>query len=201
MKPMKTKSRPDIRALTRLVPSSGNLVQGQSELAINSVLAEAASRVIAASQNHYGPAEGLPELRSAVAKKIFAFNGIVIDPEGDPLQLLITPGATGALIAIAQTYLRRASALVFEPYYPYHRHILNELGGSTEVLRLQGEKLELDPDELRARCRKQGPRAFPLPLFILCTPVNPTGKGSAEAAGGILGWGVVHRCDLPLRCG
>ena len=59
MKPMKTKSRPDIRALTRLVPSSGNLVQGQSELAINPALAEAASRVIAASQNHYGPAEGL----------------------------------------------------------------------------------------------------------------------------------------------
>ena len=46
------------------------------------------------------------ELRRAVAEKISAFNGIVIDPEGDPLQLLITPGATGALIAIAQTYLR-----------------------------------------------------------------------------------------------
>lgn len=174
---MKTKSRPDIRALTRLVPSSGNLVQGQSELAINPVLAEAASRVIAASQNHYGPAEGLTELRRAVAEKIFAFNGIVIDPEGDPLQLLITSGATGALISVAQTYLRSASALVFEPYYPYHRHILNELGGSTEVLRLHGEKLELDPDELRARCRKLKDReAFPLRAIILCTPVNPSGK-------------------------
>ena len=177
MKPMKTKSRPDIRALTRLVPSSGNLVQGQSELAINPTLAEAASRVIAASQNHYGPAEGLTELRRAVAEKISAFNGIVIDPEGDPLQLLITPGATGALIAIAQTYLRSASALVFEPYYPYHRHILNELGGNTEVLRLHGKNLELDPDELRARCRKLKDReAFPLRAIILCTPVNPSGK-------------------------
>ena len=177
MKPMKTKSRPDIRALTRLVPASGNLVQGQSELAINPVLAEAASRVIAASQNHYGPAEGLAELRRAVAEKIFAFNGIVIDPEGDPLQLLITPGATGALIAIAQTYLRNASALVFEPYYPYHRHILTELGGSTEVISLHGEKLELDPDELRARCRKLKNReAFPLRAIIVCTPVNPSGK-------------------------
>ena len=174
---MKTKSRPDIRALTRLVPSSGNLVQGQSELAINPVLAEAASRVISASQNHYGPAEGLSELRHAVAEKIFAFNGIAIDPESDPLQLLITPGATGALITIAQTFLRSASALVFEPYYPYHRHILTEIGGSTEVLRLHGEKLELDPDELRARCRKLKDReAFPLRAIILCTPVNPSGK-------------------------
>ena len=89
-----------------------------------------------------------------MAERSLRFNGIVIDPEDDPLQLLITPGATGALIAIAQTYLKSASALVFEPYYPYHRHILNELGGSTEVLPLHGEKLELDTDEFRARCRE-----------------------------------------------
>ena len=177
MKPMKIKSRPDIRALTRLVPSSGNLVQGQSELAINPALADAASRIIAASQNHYCPAEGLVELRRAVAKKISAFNGIVIDPEGVPLQLLITQGATGALIAIAQTFLRRVSAIIFEPYYPYHRHILNELGGTAEVLRLHGEKLELDGDELRARCRElKNRKTFPLRAIIVCTPVNPTGK-------------------------
>ena len=177
MKPMKTRSRPDIRALTRLVPSSGNLVQGQSELAIDPALAEAASRIIAASRNHYGPAEGVVELRRAVAEKISALNGIVIDPEGQPLQLLITPGATGALISIAQTYLRKTSALVFEPYYPYHRHIINELGGTTEVLPLHGEKLEFDPDELRARCRElKNRKSFPLRAIITCTPVNPTGK-------------------------
>ena len=174
---MTTKSRPDIRALTRLVPPSGNLVQGQSELAINPVLADAAGRIISASQNHYGPAEGLDELRRAVAEKIFALNGIEIDPESDPLELLITPGATGALINITQTYLRGASALVFEPYYPYHRHILNELGGSTEVLSLHGEQLELDVDELRARCRElKNRKVFPLRAIIICTPVNPTGK-------------------------
>ena len=177
MKPMKTKSRPDIRAITRRVPPSGNLVQGQSELAINPVLAGAAGRIISASQNHYGPAEGLAELRRAVAEKIFAFNKIEIDPDGDPLELLITPGATGALINITQTYLRGASALVFEPYYPYHRHILNELGGSAEVLSLHGEKLELDVDELRARCRElKNRKVFPLSAIIICTPVNPTGK-------------------------
>jgi aminotransferase len=174
---MKTKSRPDIRALTRRVPSSGNLVQGQSELAINPALAEAAGRIISDSKNHYGPAEGLNELRRAVAEKISAFNGIEIAPDGDPLQLLITPGATGALINIAQTYLRGASALVFEPYYPYHRHILDELGGSTEVLSLHGEKLELDVDELRARCQElKNRKTFPLRAVIICTPANPTGK-------------------------
>ncbi|MGH9880692.1 MAG: pyridoxal phosphate-dependent aminotransferase, partial [Pyrinomonadaceae bacterium] len=172
-----TKSRPDIRLITRMVPPSGNLVQGQSELAINPDLARAASELIHASQNHYSPAEGVVELRNAVAKKIARFNWITVDPKATPLELLITPGATGALIAIAHTHLRDTSALVFEPYYPYHRRILEELGGRTEVLSLHGEHLELDGDELRARCRDMKSRqAFPLRAIIACSPANPTGK-------------------------
>ncbi len=177
LKSIKTRFRPDIRTITRLVPPSGNLVQGQSELATSPALAEAANRVIAASQNHYSPAEGVFELRQAVAKKLSDLNGIALDPRAESLQLLITPGATGALTAIAQTYLREATALVFEPYYPYHRRILGELGATTDVLSLHGPTLELDPDELRARCRElKNRKPFPLRAIILCTPANPTGK-------------------------
>jgi aminotransferase len=169
--------KPDIRLITRLVPPDGNLVQGQSELAIAPALARAASETIAASLNHYSPAEGVAVLRRAVAEKIAAFNGFDIDPEAKPLELLITPGGTGGLIAIAQTYLKGTSALVFEPYYPYHRRILDELGGRAEVFPLSGENLELDQDELRARCRALKNRsAFPLRAIIVCTPANPTGK-------------------------
>src|SRR5690348_3921099 len=112
---MSTKVRPDIRAITRLVPPSGNLVQGQSELTIHPALARAAADVINASQNHYSPAEGVSELREAVAQKIQLLNGINVDPKATPLELLITPGATGSLTAIAHTYLKNSSAIVFEP--------------------------------------------------------------------------------------
>ena len=174
---MLTKARPDIRTITRLVPPSGNLVQGQSELAIDPALAHAASEAIHLGQNHYSPAEGVRELRNAVAQKIARFNGIKVDPQATPAELLITAGATGGLIAIAHTYLKGLSALIFEPYYPYHGRILDELGGCTEVLRLHGENLELDRDELRARCRELKERQhFPLGAIIACTPVNPTGK-------------------------
>lgn len=171
------KKQPEIRTITRLVPASGNLVQGQSELAINPKLAEAANRLISSSRNHYSPAEGVGDLREAVAQKIARFNDIEIDPKATPLQLLITPGATAALIALAHTHLKDSSALVFEPYYPYHRRILDELGGHSDVLPLHGENLELDVDELRARCREWKDRPqFPLRAIIACSPANPTGK-------------------------
>src|SRR5256885_12040261 len=173
---MTTKAKPDIRAITRLVPPSGNLVQGQSELAIDAGLARAASELIGASQNHYCPAEGTPELRRAVAEKIRLINGVEIDPDAKPLELIITPGATGGLIAIAHTYLVGLSALVFEPYYPYHRRIVEELGGQTEVFTLERDTLQFDKESLRARCVELKERAsFPLRAIIACTPVNPTG--------------------------
>src|SRR6185503_2759241 len=46
---MTPKPQPEIRTITRLVPPSGNLVQGQSELAINPQLAQAAEELIKSS--------------------------------------------------------------------------------------------------------------------------------------------------------
>jgi aminotransferase len=178
---MTAKKQPDIRAITRLVPHGGNLVQGQSELAIDPTLAETADRIISASGNHYSPAEGTDELRRAVAQKISALNGIHVDADAKPLELLITPGATGALVAIARTLLQGASALVFEPYYPYHRRIIEELGGKVETMPLEAETLALDTDRLRSLCIELKERTnFPLRAIILCTPANPTGKVFTE---------------------
>src|SRR6476659_3942841 len=101
---MTSRTQPEIRTITRLVPPSGNLVQGQSELAINPQLAQAADNIIKASRNHYSPAEGVGELRDAVARKIARFNNIQVDPKATPLELLIVPGATSALIALAHTH-------------------------------------------------------------------------------------------------
>ena len=170
------KIKPDIRAITRLVPPEGNLVQGQSELLIDPQLAKEAAEIIAASQNHYGGSEGDQNLRRAVAEKIKKYNGIEIDVDAKPLELMITNGGTGALIGIAQSYLRNKSALVFEPYYPYHRRILEEFGGKTETFELD-ENLTFEKDALRARCKEiKDRREFPLKAIIVCTPANPSGK-------------------------
>ena len=74
----------------------------------------------------------------------------------------------------SRTHLQNASAIVFEPYYPYHAYSKSWAG--TEVLQLHGQNL-VDGDELRGRCRDlKNAGSFPLRAIILCTPVNPTGK-------------------------
>jgi aminotransferase len=174
-KPKKVK--PDIRAITRLVPPSGNLVQGQSELPIDPQLAKEAAEIIAASQNHYGGSEGDAGLRKAVAEKIKKYNGIEVDVDAKPLEVMVTNGGTGALIGIAQSYLHGKSALVFEPYYPYHRRILEEFGGKTETFELNPNDLKFEKAALFARCKELKDRAdFPLKAIIVCSPANPSGK-------------------------
>jgi len=170
------KVKPDIRAITRLVPPEGNLVQGQSELPIDPQLAREAFEIINASKNHYGGSEGDANLRRAVADKINRYNGIEVDLDRKPLELMITNGGTGALIGIAQSYLRDKSALVFEPYYPYHRRILEEFGAKTETFELD-EKLTFEKDALLKKCKElKDRREFPLKAIIVCTPANPSGK-------------------------
>lgn len=171
------KVKPDIRAITRLVPPSGNLVQGQSELPIDPQLAAEAAAIIAASQNHYGGSEGHEGLRIAVAEKIAKYNNITVDPDARPFEVMITNGGTGALIGIAQSYLRGKAALVFEPYYPYHRRILDDFGAKTETFELSAEGLTFEKDALLARCKELKDRSeFPLTMIIVCTPANPSGK-------------------------
>lgn len=174
--PRLMKVKPDIRAITRLVPPSGNLVQGQSELPIDPQLAKEAAEIIAASQNHYGGSEGDANLRASVAAKIAKYNNINVDVDARPFEVMVTNGGTGALIGVAQSYLRERSALVFEPYYPYHRRILEEFGARTEAFELDTD-LTFEKDALRAHCKSLKERSeFPLAAIIVCSPANPSGK-------------------------
>jgi aminotransferase len=169
--------QPDIRKIARLIPPSGNLVQGQNETALNPSLARALNEVVAAGLNHYSFFEGVDELRRAVAEKIRSNNGIEVDHERRPLELIITPGATGGIVTVSHAHLRDGSAIVFEPYYPYHKRSLETCNARAEVVKLRGDDLALDMDELRFICRAAKNRFdHPLRAIIVCSPANPTGR-------------------------
>jgi aminotransferase len=179
---MTAPAKPDIRQIARLVSPEGNLVQGQSELPLPEALARAAAETIAGGLNHYTFFEGVPELRRVLAEKVEAHNGIRVDAAATPVELLITPGATGALVAAAHAYLKGAAALLFEPYYPYHQRILETAGARAEIFPLRGDRLEIDPDAFRAQCRTAARRTdYPLKAILVCSPSNPTGKAMTRA--------------------
>jgi aminotransferase len=177
LRPRTKRPQPDIRAIARTIPPSGNLVQGQNEVALHPDLARAAGEAIAAGLNHYSFFEGVDELRRAVAEKLRLHHGIIIDSEAKPLELIITPGATGGLVSFAHTYLKGAAAIVFEPYYPYHKRTLETANARADVVKLHGDNLTLDVDELRRVCRDGKNRTeYPLKAIIVCSPANPTGR-------------------------
>ena len=171
------RSQPDIRAIARLIPPDGNLVQGQNEIAIHPALAEALNEVVASGLNHYSFFEGVDQLRNAVAEKLRLFNGVSIDPDRRPLELIMTPGATGGLVTLAHAFLRGAAAVVFEPYYPYHKKTLETCDARADAVKLHGDDLTLDVAELRRVCREGKSRVeYPLKAIIVCSPANPTGR-------------------------
>jgi aminotransferase len=152
-------------------------VQGQSELPLPASLARAAADAISEGQNHYTFFEGVPELRRALAAKVLAHNRIRVDADASPIEVMITPGATGALVAAAHAYLKGASAMLFETYYPYHQRILETAGARAEIFPLRGDTLEIDADALWAQCRAAARRSdHPLRAILVCSPANPTGK-------------------------
>jgi len=152
-------------------------VQGQNDVALHPELARALNEVVAAGLNHYSFFEGVDELRRAIAEKLRVSSGVTIDPDRRPLELIVTPGATGGLVTIAHTYLRGASAILFEPYYPYHKRTLETCDARADVVKLRGEKLDLDVDHLRRVCSDGAARsAYPLKAIVVCSPANPTGR-------------------------
>jgi aminotransferase len=169
--------QPDIRAIARLIPPSGNLVQGQNEVALHPDLERAAKEAVAEGLNHYSFFEGVDVLRRAVAEKLKLLNNITIDPDRRPLELMITPGATGGLVIFSHTILRGGAAIVFEPYYPYHKKTVETSGARVDAVKLRGDELTLDLDELRRTISEGVRRAeYPTKAIIICSPANPTGR-------------------------
>ena len=74
----------------------------------------AAIRALVENQTHYPPSSGLPELRTALQKKLAAKNSI----QATDQEVLVTVGASQALFAAFQSILDPGDhALIFAPYW------------------------------------------------------------------------------------
>ena len=159
-----------IRSMTIACAKAGgiNLAQGVCDTPVPEPVRRAAQAAIEEGCNTYTRADGLPELRRALAAKMRRDGGLDYDPEGE---IVVTSGATGAFYCAALGLLEPGDEVVlFEPYYGYHRNTLESLGVRPAYVALRAPDFAFEPAALGAAL---GPRSRAL---VINTPGNPSGK-------------------------
>lgn len=118
---------------------------------------------LAALPLRYGHHQGLPELREAVAADY---------PGLDSDDILVTAGASEAIVLVATALLQRGSRAVIEhPTYPTLYRVPRALGATVELFELQPAAHWLpDWDRLRATV------TVGTDLLAITHPNNPTGS-------------------------
>ena len=131
-------------------------------------VSKALSEAVGRGQNHYGPTLGLPALREAVAHRIKEYR----DEDVSAQNIIITVGATQALMAINQTFVDHGDeVLVPDPGFVLYPHQARICGGFAIPYSLTPEnKYQPDLEEIKAKIT---PRTK---LIIVNTPSNPTGS-------------------------
>lgn len=145
-----------------------NLAQGLCIMPTPPQLIEAATAAMKSGHNRYSAAQGIVELRSAIAKRLVSFNRITNATEDC---VVVTAGSTGAFEAICQTFLRPGDEVVsFTPFYPYHHNALLRSQVKLRYVELKRPSWEIDFDTLE---KSFSPKTK---FLLLTTPNNPTGK-------------------------
>lgn len=156
-------------ASVRCVQRGGiNLGQGICDMPIPDTIKKAAYQAIENNKSIYSPCEGVITLREAVAKKIKQFNKIYIDSANE---IIITHGSTGAFVSTVLTVFNPGDEIIlFEPFYGYHKNILQLHGMQIKTVSLSLKDFSIDMNQLEHVIGKNTRG------IVICTPNNPSGK-------------------------
>ena len=134
----------------------------------------AGQKALSAGQTRYTPAAGLPALREAIAQHY----GRHFQADVDPSRILITPGASGALLLASQLLVEAGDrVLMADPNYPCNRHFMALAGAEVDAVPVGCETgWQLDASLIAAHWRPA------TRLAMLASPSNPTGHTLNAAA-------------------
>ncbi|WP_192035894.1 aminotransferase class I/II-fold pyridoxal phosphate-dependent enzyme [Halomonas sp. YLGW01] len=144
-----------------------HLEVGEPDFATPEPVIAAGQQALAAGQTRYTPAAGLPALREAIAGHYAEHFGARVDPG----RIIVTPGASGALLLASQLLVQRGDrVLMADPTYPCNRHFMALAEAELDTVAVGPESgWQLDAG-LIARHWREATR-----LAMLATPSNPTG--------------------------
>ena len=145
-----------------------NLAQGICDTPVPEVVREGARNAMDRGINSYTRAEGLADLRRAVAEKMRRFNSLDCDPE---TEVIIHSGSTGAFYASCLALLNPGDEVIlFEPFYGYHLNTLTAVEVKPVFVTLQAPDWQFRPQDLEAVVT---PRTR---AIMINSPANPSGK-------------------------
>ncbi|WP_106475837.1 aminotransferase class I/II-fold pyridoxal phosphate-dependent enzyme [Phytohalomonas tamaricis] len=140
---------------------------GEPDFPCPAPIVAAGRRALDKGETRYTPATGITSLKEAIAGHYAS----AFDVEVDPRRIIITPGASGALLLAAMLLAEQDSRILMaDPTYPCNRHFMALMGARVDpVIVGPDSSWQLD-DGLVARHWRDDTR-----VAMLATPSNPTG--------------------------
>jgi aminotransferase len=160
----------DIRSVTRRVEAVDgiNLGQGICDLPTPQPIKDRAHRAISEDRSIYSHHAGIEPLRRAILEKAQRENDL---PAAGPDEVMVGVGSTGCFVAAAFSLLEAGDEVIlFEPFYGYHKNILELTGATIRYVPLGG------PDATFDRAAVADVVTPDTKAVIVNTPANPSGK-------------------------
>ena len=155
------------RALEATGRSVVHLEIGEPDFATPAHVIEAAKKALDDGYTHYGPTQGFPELREAIAQHISVTRGISAGAD----KVCVVPGGKPIIFFPMLALLEPGDEVIFpNPGFPIYESMINFLGAKAVPVPLIEERgfsfdLNILRDSLTDRTR----------MLVLNSPQNPTG--------------------------
>lgn len=145
-----------------------HMAAGEPDFTTAEPIVVAAQQALARGETQYSPAAGIPQLRQALSDYYRSDYGLDIDPQ----RIMITPGASGALMLLAGLLVNPGEGMLMtDPGYPCNRHFLRLVEG-------EGQLVPVGPEQryqLDAQLAEQHWRPNTCGVMV-ASPANPSGE-------------------------
>ena len=155
------------RALEAQGRSVVHLEIGEPDFHTPAHIVEAAKQALDEGWTHYGPTQGLPELREAIAATVSATRGIRVGPE----HVSVVPGGKPIIFFPMMALLERGDEVIYpNPGFPIYESMIRFAGATPVPMPLEesrGFSFDLDLFQSKLTDRTK--------MVVLNSPQNPTG--------------------------
>jgi len=144
-----------------------HMAAGEPDFATAAPIINAGRAALARGATHYSQAAGIPQLREALSQYYADTYGIVVAPS----RIMITPGASGALLLIAALLVNPGDGMLMtDPGYPCNRHFMRLVEGRGQLVPVDGSSnYQLNAALVAANWQHNTIGA------MVASPANPTG--------------------------